>query len=118
MKIKLTERRVADLSPQAKAYEVRDEELTGFLVRVQPTGAKTFYLDYRLNGGRNRYNIGTTNKVTATQARRIASQKSADVVQGSRIDSVLESRAGLPIALAALLTHVAEGCGRAAEGIQ
>ena len=41
----------------------------------------------------------------------------ADVVQGSRIDAVLESRSGLPIALAALLTHVAEGSGQAAEGI-
>lgn len=41
----------------------------------------------------------------------------ADVVQGSRIDAVLESRAGLPIALAALLAHVAETSGQSAHGL-
>ncbi len=40
-----------------------------------------------------------------------------DVVQGSRIDTLLETRAGLPIALAALIAHVAEVSGQTACGI-
>ncbi len=41
----------------------------------------------------------------------------ADVEQGSRIDTLLETRSGLPIALAALVAHVAETSGQSAEGI-
>ena len=40
-----------------------------------------------------------------------------DVVQGSRIDAMLESRSGLPITLAALVAHVAERSGQSAHGI-
>ena len=41
----------------------------------------------------------------------------ADVVQGSRIDALLETQAGLPITLAALLAHLAERSGQPAWGI-
>jgi regulator of sirC expression with transglutaminase-like and TPR domain len=40
-----------------------------------------------------------------------------DVVQGSRIDALLETRSGLPITLAALVSHVAVSSGQKAEGI-
>lgn len=40
-----------------------------------------------------------------------------DVVLGSRIDAMLESRSGLPITLAALVAHVAESSGQSAHGI-
>jgi regulator of sirC expression with transglutaminase-like and TPR domain len=41
----------------------------------------------------------------------------ADVVEGSCIDALLETRAGLPITLAALLAHLAEQTGQPAWGI-
>ncbi len=41
----------------------------------------------------------------------------ADVVQGSRIDALLETRSGLPIAMAALVADVAERSGQQAQGI-
>lgn len=41
----------------------------------------------------------------------------ADVVAGSRIDSLLESRRGLPIAMAALVTELAAAAGLEATGI-
>lgn len=41
----------------------------------------------------------------------------ADVVQGSRVDALLETRAGLPITLAALVSHVAERAGQSTQGI-
>ena len=40
-----------------------------------------------------------------------------DVVQGSRVDVLLETRAGLPITLAALVAHVAEESGQNADGV-
>lgn len=44
---KLSEQFVERLKPDTKPFEVRDPQLKGFLVRVQPTGAKTFYCEYR-----------------------------------------------------------------------
>jgi len=41
----------------------------------------------------------------------------ADVVQGSRIDALLETRCGLPIAMAALVAHIAEASGQSAQGV-
>mgnify|MGYP001828956087 CR=1 FL=1 len=48
---------------------------------------------------------------------RFGGRSPADVVHGSRIDKVLETRSGLPIALAALLAHLAERSGQSAQGI-
>ncbi|MDF2781797.1 MAG: hypothetical protein K0S96_1601 [Geminicoccaceae bacterium] len=42
----LTAAAVRDLAPAAKPYEVRDDRLRGFLVRVQPSGSKSFYVEY------------------------------------------------------------------------
>lgn len=41
----------------------------------------------------------------------------ADVVAGSRLDLVLKTRSGLPIAVAALVAHLAELSGQPAEGV-
>jgi len=88
MKAKLTERYVANLRAAEKAYEARDTELNGFLVRVQPTGRKTFYVDYRLPGeGRTRYRIDTYGKITATAARSVATRRLADVAHGTNIQA-------------------------------
>ena len=42
----LTETSVERMKADDRPYEVRDGRLKGFLVRVQPTGAKTFYCEY------------------------------------------------------------------------
>lgn len=74
---------VNKLTPREKPYEVRDEQLKGFLVRVQPTGQKTFYFAYKPKSGRkNRYRIGSAASLTAQQARDIAIQLTAEVAQG------------------------------------
>ena len=38
---------VKQLRPAAKPFEVRDTRVKGFLLRVQPTGAMTYYAEYR-----------------------------------------------------------------------
>ncbi|MCZ6804308.1 MAG: site-specific integrase [Proteobacteria bacterium] len=57
--------------------------MTGFLLRVQPSGAMTYYLSYyNKQGKRKRYRIGTTKSVKLVKARDIAEDKAADVTKG------------------------------------
>ena len=84
MKIKLTAKSVSGLEPSTYAYEARDTELKGFLLRVQPSGVMTYYVDYRnAEGRRNRFRIGNSGNVTPQQARDVAQTKAAQVTQGA-----------------------------------
>ena len=74
---KLTTTRVRSLEPEAKQYKVWDTEIKGFLVRVMPSGTKTFYLYYRVNGRDNDYKLGRWGHITADQARTLAKEKAA-----------------------------------------
>jgi len=46
MKLKLTMRNVADAKPGAKPYELRDTDTRGLLLRVQPSGVKSFIVEW------------------------------------------------------------------------
>ena len=48
---KLTKRTVDAAIPQARRYVVWDSDLIGFGLRVEPNGAKTFFVRYRGEGG-------------------------------------------------------------------
>lgn len=52
MKAKLTKRFVDTLKPKAKAYAIWDTDLTGFILRVAPTGRMTWLYSYRNHEGR------------------------------------------------------------------
>ncbi len=84
MAVKLTKRAVEALKPDpaGKPYDARDAELGGFLVRVEPSGRKTFFLDYRLAGQRNRFKLGTYPAVSADGARELAKMAAGDVAKG------------------------------------
>ncbi len=91
MATKLTKRAVEALKPPVSSpatgtepapYDVRDEELKGFLVRVEPSGRKTFFFDYRLRGRRNRFKLGTFPNVSADGARALAKLAAGDVAKG------------------------------------
>ena len=62
---------------------MRDSDLKGFILRVQPSGQLTYYCCYRLRDGRcNRVKIGRHGHVTPIQARDHAKRILADVVKG------------------------------------
>ena len=44
MQAKITVRLVNSLTPRAQPYEIFDTDLTGFLLRVQPSGYMSYYL--------------------------------------------------------------------------
>ena len=74
---KLTKRIVDALEPGERAMVIYDTYLTGFGVRMMPTGFKSWIVEYRPgDGGRavakKRMTLGATNKITAEQARRRA----------------------------------------------
>ena len=60
---------ISSLKASAKPFEVNDTELKGFGLRVQPSGAKSFFVRYRLKGKQTRFVLGRTTEVTAAQAR-------------------------------------------------
>ncbi|MGH8659340.1 MAG: phage integrase [Gammaproteobacteria bacterium] len=81
---------VSNLETGAKPYDQRDRDCRGLLVRVEPSGKKTYYLQYYLEGKRGRYRIGPVEDFTVYQARR-----SADALRGrvARGEDIQESRA-------------------------
>jgi integrase len=80
---KLTKRAVDALSVRERPYDVRDEDLRGFLVRIEPSGRKSFFLDYRLRGKRNRYRLGVYPNLSTEGARAIAQAIAGDVARGT-----------------------------------
>src|SRR5688572_2998874 len=79
---KLTKRTVEALQPREQPYEVRDDTLPGLLLRVQPSGQKTFYFDCRLNGRRNLYKLGLNGNVSPDGARELAKGVAGEVSRG------------------------------------
>lgn len=79
---KLHKRAVQALKPTDKPYEVRDKELKGFLLRIEPGGARTWFFEYRINGRRNRLLLGRYTGVSADGARVLAKIAAGDVAKG------------------------------------
>lgn len=75
----LTNTLVANLSPSDRPYEVRDSRLNGLLLRVQPSGVRTYYVEYARG---KRIAIGRADALTSNQAREQAKQVLADAYRG------------------------------------
>ena len=87
LKLTLTKRTVDALKPEDKPWIAWDDKLTGFGVRVHPSGAKSFVVNYRAgNGGRKAPNkrvvVGRVGRVTPDQARRLAQELLGRVAVG------------------------------------
>ncbi len=87
LKTTLTKRTVEALKPDLRPWIAWDDRLTGFGVRVQPSGAKTFVVNYRSgSGGRSapnkRVTLGRFGRVTPEQARRMAQELLGKVASG------------------------------------
>src|SRR4051794_9503758 len=75
MKFKISKRAVDALQAAEKPFVAYDSDLTGFGVRVMPTGSKSWIIEYRPgSGGRTvrsvRLSLGPTTVLTPDEARR------------------------------------------------
>jgi len=91
--MKLTNRSVANLELNTALYDVRDTEIKGFLLRVRPTGSKTYYLQYRNGDGLQRhFKIGLASNIKPEQARDIAKKKAGEIALGEDIQKTRKSK--------------------------
>ncbi len=82
-KIKLTKTAVESAQPQAKAVELRDTVVPGFLCKITPAGRRVFMLQYRTNAGeRRKPALGQFGELTVEQARFMAQEWLAEVRKG------------------------------------
>lgn len=71
--LKLTKTVIDRSGPKSKPYELRDTEVRGFLCKVNPSGKKVFFLEYRtLSRQRRKPKIGDFGIFTVQEAREIA----------------------------------------------
>ena len=87
-KANLTNTSVAAIKPAATPVEYLDTKLKGFLLRVQPSGSKSFYCQW---GRGQRKVLGDADALTAEQARTMAKGILAQHYQGT--DPRAEARA-------------------------
>lgn len=86
---KLTKTVVEKAELQAKPYFLWCSELSGFGVRIWPTGKRVYCADYRSKAGlRRRITIGPHGKLTTEEARKLAVVTLADALKGE--DPALE----------------------------
>ncbi len=82
-RVKLTKRTIESLAPGSKAAVWYDDKLSGFGVRVMPSGRRFYFVRYRNKHGRSRwFTIGEHGKITAdagrAKAQRIAQAVAVD----------------------------------------
>ena len=100
-KLSLTKRTVEALKPAAKSWIAWDDTLTGFGVRVQPTGLKSYIVNYRAgDGGRKAPNkrvvLGRHGGITAEQARHMAQRVLREAATGDGPASGRAEAGGMP----------------------
>ena len=91
---KLLNKRVAESAkPQAKPYEITDTSIPGFLLRVQPTGAKLWKLRYTdATGKRTVRTLGRMPIMTHA----MAAEKATAILQGNDPDKEAEPEPEAP----------------------
>lgn len=70
---------ISQLKPRDKQYEVRDTKLTGFLIRVNPSGKMTYVCEYKRG---QRISLGKVGVLTPVQARDEALAILGDAAKG------------------------------------
>jgi integrase len=81
-KIKFGKTVIEKLATTEKTTTFWDSKDTGFGVRVQPSGAKTFFFQGRSKGKLIKVTIGRFGALTVEQARDLAKQHAADLTRG------------------------------------
>ena len=85
-----TDASIRNLKPSERAYERFDSAQAGLLIRVQPSGVKSYYLVYRNAANvRKRFKVGTDD-LSLAQARAKAKRMAAEATLGK--DHIEEKR--------------------------
>ena len=79
MQLKISNSILKKLTPSEKPYDVRDINLKGFLIRVQPSGNMSYVCQYKRG---RRVNLGKVGVITAAQAREKAIEVLSDINKG------------------------------------
>lgn len=93
---RLTKRTVEALQPLEKDYIVFDSDISGFGVRVLPSGRKTYLVQYRSGGRTRRVKIGKHGNVTADEARTKARELLGAVAKGDNPAEQISDHRGSP----------------------
>jgi integrase len=97
---RITKRTVAALQPSGREFTVWDDAVTGFGVRVRPTGAMSYVVVYRAGAGRGapvrRYTIAAVNKIAPERARERAKVILGAVAHGQDPASQKTAERGTP----------------------
>ena len=118
----LTKRTVEALEPTEKSWIAWDDRLTGFGIRVQPTGAKSFIVNYRPgDGGRKAPNkrvvIGRYGRITPDRARRVAQELLGRVAAGDDPAGERAEARGMSTLAEAFEDYMAANPNRAANTV-
>lgn len=92
-KVKLTPRLVESESPEGKPYEVRDTVLSGLLLRVQPSGVRSYVYEWRRG---KRRTLGRHPVMTVDQARRKATIYAGEAAEHGAPLNVIEAAQAAP----------------------
>ena len=101
VKLTLTKRTVETLQPADKPWIAWDDRLSGFGVRVQPSGTKAFIINYRTrSGGRRARNrrvaIGRCDHLAPEEGRRLAQELLGRVARGEHPAQERAESRGMP----------------------
>lgn len=80
---KLTNIYVEKLKPGAKRIDIRDAVISKLILRVEPSGKKTYLVDYSFAGRRNTEKIGDASILNVSQAREKAREFLASITMGN-----------------------------------
>ena len=113
--VKITKRTVDAAEPGEREYAIWDFEISGFGLRVYPSGRKVYCLKYRVGGGRNgtvrKPTIGTHGAITPDQAREIAKDWSSEIRRGGDPSATRAASRNAPL-MAGLLERYLEDHAR------
>ena len=101
MQIKLTQAYIQNIKTEERRMKIRDTLLKGLVLFVDPSGRKTWYVDYkRPNGKRTDHKIGNMELFTVAEAREAAREFLASVALG---EDPVQKRASRPLILRELI---------------
>ena len=118
-RLTLTVRSVDALKPAERSWIAWDDRLTGFGVRVQPSGLKSFIVNYRAgDGGRKAPNrrvvLGRHGEIPVAEARRKAREMLAAAARGEDPAGGNDEQRGMPVLERAFEDFMRVNPGRAA----